>query len=300
MIGVILQEDMEVADREKRTGIVLVEYALASVFMVISVGEGEIGVDMTAGTVLVDDMAEVHVACVYMVGTAGKVIEEEVTDEEMVAAEEDKAIEIAGIDLDVTGAVVVVIGGAELCEVISVAEEDVGMEIVVLDMAVEEVPVNRERAMVDEVLAVGAGEVVGIAVAAVGEGLDELIAVQEVDEGMEVAVLDVAVGAIVADKEVRVEEVIVAAEVLEMVVVDDVGIAVKDVDEGREVQVVGEVIAVQEGIDIAVADGEVGAVVDKMIEVGVDGAVWVEVVDEDRGMGGGRMDGLRIVEQGER
>ena len=82
--------------------------------------------------------------------------------------------------------------------------------------------------------------------------------------------------------------------------VDDVGIAVKDVDEGREVEVVGEVIAVQEGIDIAVADGEGGVLVDKMIEVGVDGAVWVEGVDEDRGMGGGRMDGLRIVEQGER
>ena len=44
-----------------------------------------------------------------------------------------------------------------------------------------------------------------------------------------------------------------------MVVVDDVGIAVKDVDEGREVQVVGEVMAVQEEIDIAVADGD-GAV----------------------------------------
>ena len=49
--------------------------------------------------------------------------------------------------------------------------------------------------MVDEVLAVGAGEVVGIAVAAVGEVVvDELlIAVQEVDEGIEVAVVDVEI-----------------------------------------------------------------------------------------------------------
>ena len=45
---------------------------------------------------------------------------------------------------------------------------------------------------------------------------------------------------------------------------------------------------------------EVGAVVDEMIEVVVDGAVWVKVVDEDRGMGGGRMNGLRIKEQGEK
>ena len=85
--------------------------------------------------------------------------------------------------------------------------------------------------------------------------------------------------------------------------VENVVKVVKAVDEGREVQVVGEVFAVQEvheGLYIAVADVEVGAVVDEMIEVVVDGAVWVEVVDEDRGMGGGRMNGLRIKEQGEK
>ena len=157
-------------------------------------------VDMAVGTVLVDDMAEVTL--VYVVGVVDIEIGEAVIDEETVAVEECKAMEIAGVDLDMTGPVaVVVIGGGEVCEVISVAEEDVGMEIVVLGMAVE-------------VLAVGTAEVVGIAVAAVGEvGVDELIAVQEVDESIEVAVVDVAVGAIVADEEVRVEEVIVAAEV---------------------------------------------------------------------------------------
>ena len=57
------------------------------------------------------------------------------------------------------------------------------------------------------VLAVEAEEVVGLAVAAVGEvGVDD----REVDKGIEVAV---SVGAVVVDKEVRVEEVIVAAEV---------------------------------------------------------------------------------------
>ena len=112
--------------------------------MVISVEDGVVGiteVDMAAGTVLVDDIAEV--ACVYVVGVVDKVTGEAVIDEEMVAAEEDKAIERLGIDLDMTGAIVVVIRGAEVCEVISVAEEDVGMEIVVLDVAVEEVLVNR-------------------------------------------------------------------------------------------------------------------------------------------------------------